>query len=39
MALTLEFAILFLEALNTYLIYPITSKVCFFKGLANYIKC
>ena len=29
---------LFLEALNTSQIYQITSKVCFVKGLVNYIK-
>ena len=38
MALTLELEALFLEALNTSEIYPITSKVCFVKGLTNYIK-
>ena len=37
MALTLELKILFLEALNTSYIYPITSKVHFVKGLANSI--
>ena len=35
MALTLELETLFLEALNTSKIYPITSKVCFVKGLAK----
>ena len=35
MTLTLEHETLFLEALNTSLIYPITSKVHFVKGLAN----
>ena len=39
MALTLELETLFLEALNTSYIYQITNKVCFVKGLANYIKC
>ena len=29
---------MFLEVLNTSQIYPNTSKVCFVKGLANYIK-
>ena len=38
MALTLELETLFLEVLNTSLIYPNTSKVCFVKRLANYIK-
>ena len=38
MALTLELETLFLEALNTTKIDPITSKVRFVKGLANYIK-
>ena len=38
MALTLELETLFFVALNTSWIYPITSKVCFVKGLANYIK-
>jgi len=38
MTLTLNLETLFLEVLNTYLIYPIISKVHFFKGLANYIK-
>ena len=37
MALTLELETLFLEALNTSYIYPITSKVGFVKRLANYI--
>ena len=37
MALTLELEILSLKALNTSLIYPITSKVGFVKGLANSI--
>ena len=37
MALTLDLETLFLKALNTSYIYPITSKVCFVKGLANYI--
>ena len=32
MVLTLEFEILFLEALNSSQIYPVTSKVCFVKG-------
>ena len=35
MALTFELETLFLEALNTSKIYPITSKLCFVKGLAN----
>ena len=35
MALTLELETLFLEALNTSLIYPIISKVCFVKGSTN----
>ena len=35
MALTLELETLFLKALNTSQIYPITSKVRFVKGLAN----
>ena len=38
MALTLELATLFLEALNTSYIYSIKSKVHFVKGLTNYIK-
>ena len=37
MYLTLELETLFLEALNTSYIYPITSKVRFVKGLANSI--
>ena len=37
MALTLELETQFLEVLNTSQIYPITSKVCFVKGLANSI--
>jgi len=36
MVLTFGFELLFLEALNTSWIYPITSKVCFVKGLANF---
>ena len=36
MTLTLELKTIFHEALNTSYIYPITSKVCFVKGLANY---
>ena len=36
MALTLELETLFLEILNTSQIYPITRKVCFVKGLANF---
>ena len=35
MALTLDLETLFLEAINTSQIYPITSKVHFVKGLAN----
>ena len=35
MVLTLELETLFLEVVNTSWIYPITSKVCFVKGLAN----
>ena len=38
MALILELKTLFLEALNTSLIYPNTSKVRFVNGLSNYIK-
>ena len=38
MTLTFKLETLFLEALNTSYIYPITSKVRFVKGLANYIK-
>ena len=38
MALTHELETLFLEVLNTSWIYPITSKVCFVKRLANYTK-
>ena len=38
MVLTLELETLFLEALNTSQIYPITSEIHFVKGLANYIK-
>ena len=38
MVLTLELETKFLEVLNTSQIYPNTSKVCFVKGLANYIK-
>ena len=38
MALTLDLNYMFLEVLNPFLIYPITSKVHFVKGLANYIK-
>ena len=37
MALTLGLELLFFEALNTSYIYPITSKVCFVKGLVNSI--
>ena len=37
MALTLKFETLFLKVLNTSSIYPITSKVCLVKGLANSI--
>ena len=35
MVLTLDLETLFLEALNTSYIYPITSKVRFVKGLTN----
>ena len=38
MASTLDLETKFLEILNTSQIYPNTSKVHFFKGLANYIK-
>ena len=38
MALTLELETLFFEILNSFQNYPITSKVCFVKELANYIK-
>ena len=37
MALILNLETLFLEALNISLIYPIISKICFVKGLANSI--
>ena len=37
MTLTLDLETLFLEALNTSWIYPITSKVRFVKELADYI--
>ena len=38
MTLTLDLNNMFLEVLNSSLIYPITSKVHFVKGLDNYIK-
>ena len=38
MALTLDLNNMFFEVLNLSKIYPITSKVHFVKGLANYIK-
>ena len=38
MILTLDLETQFLEVLNTSQIYPNTSKVCFVKELANYIK-
>ena len=37
MTLTLELEILFLEVLNTFYIYPITSKMHFVKELVNSI--
>ena len=37
MASRLDLETKFLEVLNTSKIYPNTSKVCFAKGLANYI--